>query len=95
MTDYNAFVGQLEDQIKEWQKQASEIQEKMQGSSGSAEDQYKEQMKTMEETIANAIKMQTDLQRANEAAWTDLSRGAAHAFEDWQRAWAVALSRYK
>lgn len=95
MTDYNAFIGQLEEQIKTWQQQMTELQEQMQGTGDEMQSQYQEQMKTMEETIANAVRMQTDLQRANEAAWSDLARGAAHAFEDWQRAWATALSRYK
>lgn len=95
MHDYGEFARQVDAQIKEWQRQATDLQNRMMSATGDPKAQYEVQLRAMQDTIQKATKFYADLQKSNQAAWGDIQEGAAKSFKEWQDAWTRAMSRYK
>jgi hypothetical protein len=89
------FARQLESQMRIWEAQVREYQAQMQSASTQMRSDYEKAVAEMQNNIDRAREMLEGARGANETAWNDLSSASLKAFEQLQKGWADALSRYK
>ena len=89
------FTRQLESQMRIWEAQIREYQAQMQSASTQMRADYEKSVAEMQRNIEKGQEMLKQAQSANETAWQDLSTSSLKAFEQLQKGWAEALTRYK
>ena len=89
------FTRQLESQMRIWEAQLREYQAQMQSAATQMRADYEKAVVELQGQIDTGQEMLKQVQSANETAWNDISSASLKAFEQLQRGWAEALSRYK
>jgi hypothetical protein len=89
------FTRQLESQMRIWEAQVREYQAQMQSASTQMRADYEKAVAEMQKNIERAKEMLDSTKDANETAWNDIGSASLKAFEQLQKGWADALSRYK
>ena len=94
MESYQKLASEMEKQIKNWQKQVASMQTMIPNMDGDMKKQFDAQLQTMQDNMNQASEQLAELQSVNQDAWKDIEQGAMKAFEQWQKGWLTAMSRY-
>ena len=88
------FSEQLKNQIEVWQAQIKEYQAHLGDAGAKARSDYEKGIAQLRANAEEAGQLLQKVQQANEAAWKDMQTASQKAFEQLQKGWTDALSRF-
>jgi len=88
------FSEQLKGQIEIWQAQIKEYQVHLGEAGAKARADYERGIAQLRANADEAGQLLQKVQQANEAAWKDMQTASQKAFEQLQKGWSDALSRF-
>ncbi|HKA73668.1 MAG TPA: hypothetical protein VKE26_17795 [Xanthobacteraceae bacterium] len=88
------FSEQVKRQIEVWQAQIKEYQAHLGEAGAKARSDYESGIAQLRSNADEAGQLLQQVQRANEAAWKDMQTASQKAFEQLQKGWSDALSRF-
>ena len=89
------FSEQVKGQIEVWQAQIKEYQAHLGEAGAKARTDYERGIAQLRANTEQAGELLQKVQTANEAAWKDMQNASQKAFEQLQKGWTDALSRFK
>ncbi len=95
MTTQDNFVAETQKQIEEWQTQLADLTKQLENAQAQTKAEFKKGIAEMEDRISHATTMVQQAQQANEKAWNDMEAATKKAFDQLQKGWQQALSRYQ
>jgi hypothetical protein len=85
---------QIEAQLKVWQGQIKDYQERLGQAGAQSKADHEKAVAQMQENADQAKRLLQQVQEANEAAWKDMQQASQQSLERLQKGWADALSRF-
>jgi hypothetical protein len=94
MTIKQDFQKQVEGQLAVWQAQVTDHQERLAKAGADARADQEKVIVSLRESAGQAKKLLGQIQEAGEGAWNDMQAASQRAFEQLQKGWADALTRF-
>ena len=88
------FSELVQGQIEVWQEQIKEYQGHLGEAGAKARVDYESGIAQLRANADEAGQLLQKVQHANEAAWKDMQAASQKAFEQLQKGWSDALSRF-
>ena len=85
---------QIEAQIRVWQAQIKEHQERMGQAGAEAKAGYDQGLAQLRANVEEAGTLLRQVQDSNTAAWKDMQKASLDSLERLQKGWADALRRF-
>ncbi len=95
MATQNMFINETQKQIEEWQTQLADFTKQLENAQAQNKAEFEKGIAEMEDAIGQATTMVQQTQKANEKAWNDMEAATTKTFDQLQKGWQQALSRYQ
>lgn len=95
MNDREDFVERLKAQLDDWNAQIRKMEAEARKSAAGAGVQYEEHLKRMRAQRDQAQRKLTELQKAGDAAWDDMRKGAEDMWATMEESFRKAMSHFK
>lgn len=86
---------QIEAQLKVWQGQIKDYQERLGQAGAQTKADYEKAVAQMQENADQTKRLLQQVQEANEAAWKDMQQASQQSLERLQKGWADALRHFQ
>ena len=95
MATQNMFINETQKRIEEWQTQLADLTKQLENAQAQNKAKFEKGIVEMKDSIGQATTMVQQAQQANEKAWNDMEAATKKAFDQLQKGWQQALSRYQ
>jgi hypothetical protein len=91
----NKYLKNLDDQLKQWEKQIEELRKKAESAKGQVKEEYFKQIDSLNKKKEDAKTKLQNLKAANEEAWADLKKIVDAAWSDLEKSIKRVASKIK